>query len=239
MGVLWDKFLEIDFSNVKPRLFNNIEFKDLDENTSFVSARLLNNGTPIVLTGYTVMVEFSTSLEETVAEYATIVNDSNGEIRIPFKSHVLCEGDSNFEVFLVRDNSIKLSPKIWYRVFDSILDKGDVSLESNYPILINLVKDINDGINRADRYSNTLSDKLVDINNATTKAIESAKNADKATSSALDSVQRVNSAIASGTVDLEVKDARISQNGTVYSCLSDRLDAIENNPYVLFETIEG
>lgn len=54
-----------------------------------------------------------------------------------------------------------------------------------------------------------------------------------------DASNRVNQVIASGTVDLEVKDARISQNGTTYICLNDRLNAIETSPYIYFESVEG
>ena len=52
-------------------------------------------------------------------------------------------------------------------------------------------------------------------------------------------MDRINTAIASGTNDLEVREARISINGTVYNTLNDRLNAIETNPYILFETVEG
>ncbi|MGL5647436.1 MAG: hypothetical protein ACRDDY_06260 [Clostridium sp.] len=54
-----------------------------------------------------------------------------------------------------------------------------------------------------------------------------------------DKISEVDRVIASGTVDLEVKQARIGQDGTVYVNLNDRLNAMENNPYVLFETVEG
>lgn len=49
----------------------------------------------------------------------------------------------------------------------------------------------------------------------------------------------INQAIASGTQDLEVKEARTSMDGTVYDTLNERLNAIETSPYVLFETVEG
>lgn len=50
---------------------------------------------------------------------------------------------------------------------------------------------------------------------------------------------RVNNIIASGTVDLEVKDSRFNQEGVEYSCLKERLISIENTPQIIFETIEG
>ena len=52
-------------------------------------------------------------------------------------------------------------------------------------------------------------------------------------------VDRINSAISGGTHDLEVKEARVSMDGTVYDTLNQRINAIENNPYILFETVEG
>ena len=52
-------------------------------------------------------------------------------------------------------------------------------------------------------------------------------------------IDRINTAIASGTNDLEVKEARTSLDGTVYDTLNQRISAIETNPYVLFETVEG
>jgi hypothetical protein len=42
-----------------------------------------------------------------------------------------------------------------------------------------------------------------------------------------------------GTHDLELKEARVSMDGTVYDTLNQRINAIENNPYILFETVEG
>lgn len=52
-------------------------------------------------------------------------------------------------------------------------------------------------------------------------------------------IDRINSAISGGTHDLEVKEARVSMDGTVYDTLNQRINAIENNPYILFETVEG
>lgn len=76
---------------------------------------------------------------------------------------------------------------------------------------------------------NTVNGKIADINNKISSVDNKLLQVD----------DRVNSAIASGTVDLEVKDSRISQDGTVYTCLNDRLNAMENSPYILFEIIEG
>lgn len=50
---------------------------------------------------------------------------------------------------------------------------------------------------------------------------------------------RVSTALASGTVDLEVKDARVGYGGKVYSCLNDRITAIESSPYIYYIDIEG
>lgn len=50
---------------------------------------------------------------------------------------------------------------------------------------------------------------------------------------------RVEKAITANTQDLEVKLARQSISGTTYDNLCDRLDAMELNPFILFEEVEG
>lgn len=54
-----------------------------------------------------------------------------------------------------------------------------------------------------------------------------------------DLTTRVEDAITANTQDLEVKLARQSMTGVSYETLGARLDAMEINPYILFEGVEG
>ena len=149
-------------------------------------------------------------------------------------------GGNLFEIVIRNsDDRVFVSPLLKYRVITGI-GTGDIPEEEpKLLILDSLISkvhklDVNfqNGISRVSQLE---ASENIRVSNEDIR-ISNEINRQEIFNSTID---RINTAIASGTNDLEVREARISMDGTVYDTLNQRISAIETNPYILFETVEG
>lgn len=271
--------INIDFSKLFVHNNTSIYFKEGDLNTAKVRSRLTMKNKPINISGCNVTIRIEPSEGNTITDNATVIDPINGIIEIDLKSNALLEGTHLFEVWIIKDDSVKKSGKIGYRVLDSIDDSGAIEGTNEYPILISLISDTNKAIQDAKEVLNIAKDMETNVNEAIDNAYISANNADIATSNANSKIEEVetaktemikqvdnsianmkietntainsmtsktdekitdvNRALAAGTKDLEVKEARRDMDGVEHATLKVRLESDLKKGKVIEETKEG
>lgn len=206
-----------------------------------MTVHLVNGDSPIDLTNTFVTINIKESNEDVYSLSCDILDRENGVISINLPHSLNDEVGANIFEIVIRnsDDSVFVSPLFKYKVVAGI-GTGDIpDEEPKLLILDSLISkvhkldvDFQDGIRRVSQLE---SSETIRVSNENTR-ISNENNRQEIFNSTID---RINTAIASGTNDLEVKEARTSLDGTVYDTLNQRLNAIETNPYVLFETVEG
>src|SRR5699024_1065083 len=195
----------------------------------------------IDLTNTFVTINIKESNENVYSLTCESLDRKNGIISISLPHRLNDEvGFNLFEVVIGKsDDSTFVSPLLKYKVVEGI-GTGDIAKEEpKLLILDSLISkvhkldiDFQDGIRRVSQLELSENIRVSNEN----ERISNENNRQEVFNSTID---RINTAIASGTHDLEVKEARTSLDGTVYDTLNERLNAIETSPYILFETVEG
>ncbi|WP_278681558.1 BppU family phage baseplate upper protein [Paraclostridium bifermentans] len=176
--------INIDFSKLFIHNNTSIYFKEGDLNTAKVRARLTMKNKPINIAGCNVTIRIEPSSGNTITDNATVIDPLNGIIEIDLKSNALLEGTHLFEVWIIKDESVKKSGKIGYRVLDSIDDAGAIEGTNEYPILISLISDTNKAIQDAKEVLNIAKDMEGNVNEAIGNTNIAISNAETATSNA-------------------------------------------------------
>ena len=206
-----------------------------------MTAHLVNGDSPIDLTNTFVTINIKESNKSVYSLSCEILDRENGIISINLPHSLNDEVGVNIFEIVIRnsDDSVFVSPLLKYRVVAGV-GTGDIPKEEpKLLILDSLISkvhkldiDFQDGIRRVSQLELSESIRVSNEN----ERISNENNRQEVFNSTID---RINTAIASGTNDLEVKEARTSLDGTVYDTLNQRINAIETNPYILFETVEG
>lgn len=229
--------INIDFSKLFIHNNTSIYFKEGDLNTAKVRARLTMKNKPINIAGCNVTIRIEPTEGNTITDNATVIDPINGIIEIDFKSNALLEGTHLFEVWIIKDESIKKSGKIGYRVLDSIEDAGSIEGTNEYPILISLISDTNKAIQDAKEVLNIAKDMEANVNEAIGNTNVAISNAETATSNAnskiseLDDaktvmVEKVDSSIA--TMKADVNKAKEDMKSTTDAKVKEIDTAITN-----------
>lgn len=142
----------------------SITFSQGDIGTSFITLNLLNDSEVIDLTGYSVVVNVTRKDRTGVVTESEIVDITGGKIEIPVTQPMLSVGMNQFEIVLSKDGTHLVSPIIPYRVVRTLLDglDSDVPNQNEYPVLLSLIKDVQD-IKTAYETLNINSDDVTDI----------------------------------------------------------------------------
>lgn len=201
--------ITIDFSKLFVHNSTSIYFKEGDLNTAKVRAKLIMQRKVIALTGCNVVVKIETMTGGRIDDTATIIDAANGIVEIDFKSNTLVEGTNFFELKIVKGESVKESPKLAYRVLDSIEDAGSIEATNEYPILIQLINDTNKAIedaNEALELANTMKTNLEEVidnaNSAISNATDATNNANTAATNATNKITEVDNAKNDMTEDI-------------------------------------
>ena len=237
-----DYAIKVDFK-VSPKQFP-LDTKAVFVNNDIgckITVYLVNGDLPIDLTNTFVTINIKESNENVYSLSCEILDRENGIISINLPHSLNDEVGVNIFEIVIRnsDDSVFVSPLLKYRVVAGV-GTGDIPKEEpKLLILDSLISkvhkldiDFQDGIRRVSQLELSESIRVSNEN----ERISNENNRQEVFNSTID---RINTAIASGTNDLEVREARISMDGTVYATLNQRINAIETNPYILFETVEG
>lgn len=237
-----DYAIKVDFK-VSPKQFP-LDTKAVFVNNDIgckITVYLVNGDLPIDLTNTFVTINIKESNENVYSLSCEILDRENGIIAINLPHSLNDEVGVNIFEIVIRnsDDSVFVSPLLKYRVVAGV-GTGDIPKEEpKLLILDSLISkvhkldiDFQDGIRRVSQLELSESIRVSNEN----ERISNENNRQEVFNSTID---RINTAIASGTNDSEVREARISMDGTVYDTLNQRISAIETNPYILFETVEG
>lgn len=204
-----------------------------------------------------------------IYSFGKVVEGSRGIVDIVFPSEALVVGENTLEFLVNRvDGSVAQSPIIKYKVWQGLTTDAGVMADSNYPLLVQLINEVNEAnivANKALEGANSVISQGDELkasveasiaSNTTRVDIAIAKNdasvvkAENATQQAINSatncdvktaenIKNVNVAIASGTQDLEVKYARTDMDGKEHTSLKDRLESDLKKGKLIEETKEG
>ena len=150
----------IDFNDLFTKSVTNIYYKYGEVGTSSIRAKLVKKNTPIDLTGCRVVINIIDEKGMEIVDTATVLDATKGTIEIVLESIALNTGISFFELTIIsEDHKTKKSPRIAYRVLDSLSEDIVIGSEK-YPILVNIIKEVDD-LHIA---TNALSDKTTTLN---------------------------------------------------------------------------
>nr|DAO63347.1 MAG TPA: Ig-like domain protein [Caudoviricetes sp.] len=221
--------LTIDIKNIDVKYNSYAKFFDDDRETSVIRIKLLNDKTPINLENCIVEAYFILADNTYHNEDCKIINSSEGVVELQLCQKCLVKGENIVRLSILKDNEISNTPVITYEVRKGLYsDNPSFNDDPLTPILSQMLLDIKitkvNQIELQERYEKSLPKIEGKI-----KEVESL-------------INRVDAAIASGTQDLEVKEARVDKNGKSYAKLGDRLDEVDSqlsNYYTKSETDEA
>ena len=223
----------IDFT--KPFLYKDIIYfnqGNLAAN-NILRCKLVTGGDE-TLEGYIATVTFKTLSNPEINESVNIVDVKNCIVDIKFPSNALEVGVNELEVILTKgegiDKVVTPSPIIKYEVWQCITTGNGIQGDNNYPILIDLISDVNNAVRIANNASATADASLKQtakmlevVNTNIAKANIAIDNTNSAKDEALNAVEEVNS--AKDNLVSEVNAAKNSMiedvNSTKESVLSD------------------
>ena len=101
---------------------------------------------------------------ESYDDLVEIVDIENKLIRIPFKTDVIKKGVNKFELIAtMKDGGTKPSQTYVYEIVKSLENPNGVQAETNYPILIKLLRDVGDKIDDVDEAIAKVDDLIEDM----------------------------------------------------------------------------
>lgn len=224
----------IDFT--KPWLYKDIVYFNQGNFSSnnILRCKVVTGGDD-TLEGYNGSVTFKTLSSKEVIGTCKVVNMDNCMVDIYFPANALEVGVNTLEIILTKSSGgnevVAQSPAIKYEVWQGLTTGNGIQSDNNYPILIDLISNVNDVVRVANNASATANASLTQVSkimetvdNTLVEAIDTINNTNDAKDKALEVVRDVKKAIAAGTHDLEVKEARRE-----YTTLGERLDNLEKD----------
>lgn len=207
--------IAVDIKNVEGKYSSYAKFFDDDRDTSIIKIKLLNNNYPIDLEGCTVEAEFILANNTYHDETCKIINTSEGIVELQLCQECLVAGKNTVRLSILKENEIANTPVITYEVKKGLYsDNPNFNDDPLTPVLSQMLLDVKvtkaNQIELQERYEQSFPRIELKIKEVDEK------------------IKEVNLAIASGTQDLEVKEARANKKGIVYAKLGDRLDEVDS-----------
>lgn len=209
-----------------------LSFMTADSNTGILSVAFMEGETIYNIDGATVVCDIERPDGTDLSIGAVKVAD--GVVEVPLGVNGTSQpGMYMFDFKIVRPGSKTIGvPLVSYTVTQSINTDEIVAQDDRLPVLNDLIVKIQNATSASTQATN-------ECNKATQDSITATNNSIQATNNVNNALKSINNAIASGTVDLELKQLRTSLDGTVYATANDRINAIEKQPYILFEEVIG
>ena len=207
--------LTVDIKNIDTKYNSYAKFFDDDRETSVIKVKILNNNSPIDLENCSVEAYFVLANNTYHNETCKIIDSSEGIVELQLCQKCLVKGENIVRLSILKDNEIANTPIITYEVRKGLYsDNPNFNDDPLTPILSQMLLDVKvtkvNQIELQERYEKSLPKIEGKI-----KEVESL-------------INRVDTAIASGTQDLEVKEARVDKNGKSYAKLGDRLNEVDS-----------
>lgn len=215
--------IKIDFGQMETYLSENqLIYTENDYGTCKLQVELVKNGEIIDLTGTIVRVKILTSSGATLENNMEILDSKKGVVSYTFPDNALYEGINYFQVILTKGDLMKVSPKLTYKILDVIDDTG-IKAEANYPILVQLIKEVEDMQVGMTLIQDAEDKRVIEFNGI--KVDYSNIQIDyKRIQDEFKILKQQND-----TNIKELTDARTDNKGKVYAKIGDRIKAIEND----------
>lgn len=185
-----------------------LSFMTADSNTGILSVAFMEGETIYNIDDATVVCDIERPDGTDLSIGAVKVAD--GVVEVPLGVNGTSQpGVYMFDFKIVRPESKTIGvPLVSYTVTQSINTDEIVAQDDRLPVL---------------------NDLMIKIQNATSASTQATNECKTATNNANNTLKSVNNAIASGTVDLELKQLRTSLNGTLHPTANDRINQMETH----------
>lgn len=185
-----------------------LSFMTADSNTGILSVAFMEGETIYNIDGATVVCDIERPDGTDLSIGAVKVAD--GVVEVPLGVNGTSQpGVYMFDFKIIRPGSKTIGvPLVSYTVTQSINTDEIVTQDDRLPVL---------------------NDLIVKIQNATSASTQATNECKTATNNVNNTLKSVNNAIASGTVDLELKQLRTSLNGTLHPTANDRINQMETH----------
>lgn len=185
-----------------------LSFMTADSNTGILSVAFMEGETIYNIDDATVVCDIERPDGTDLSIGAVKVAD--GVVEVPLGVNGTSQpGMYMFDFKIVRPGSKTIGvPLVSYTVTQSINTDEIVAQDDRLPVL---------------------NDLIVKIQNATSASTQATNECKTATNNVNNTLKSVNNAIASGTVDLELKQLRTSLNGTLHPTANDRINQMETH----------
>lgn len=185
-----------------------LSFMTADSNTGILSVAFMEGETIYNIDDATVVCDIERPDGTDLSIGAVKVAD--GVVEVPLGVNGTSQpGMYMFDFKIVRPGSKTIGvPLVSYTVTQSINTDEIVTQDDRLPVL---------------------NDLIVKIQNATSASTQATNECKTATNNVNNTLKSVNNAIASGTVDLELKQLRTSLNGTLHPTANDRINQMETH----------
>lgn len=209
-----------------------ITFVSSDINTGILSVAFVNGEKDYNVSGAEVVCTILRPDSTTLDISCDIVGSNIIEVPLGVNGTSL-DGIYSFDFKIFMSGSrVVGTPIMGYSVSLSIDNEDILTEDDRIPVLTTLITKVTNVKAQAESV-------ISEGKSVITQARQATSNAQTATKNAEDVIASVKNAISSGTVDLELKQLRTALDGTVYATANDRLNAIEKQPYILFEEVIG
>ena len=185
-----------------------LSFMTADSNTGILSVAFMEGETIYNIDDATVVCDIERPDGTDLSIGAVKVAD--GVVEVPLGVNGTSQpGMYMFDFKIVRPGSKTIGvPLVSYTVTQSINADEIVAQDDRLPVL---------------------NDLIVKIQNATSASTQATNECKTVTNNANNTLKSINNAIASGTVDLELKQLRTSLNGTLHPTANDRINQMETH----------
>ena len=252
--------LKFDLSNYNAYEVPDIKFCLMDNDSSVLYAQLLNEGENIDLTSMNIILYISKPDGTEVLINGTDEDFTNGLVKflLPKQALIFASNNYNAEIRVIDNGRCIITRPFRYSVIENLSSGDQQMLSSNdYVLLVDSLKRLSDieeneneriqnettRVNQeldrqrsVENMKNSVDNKLIEIANAKNEVIDKIAEVNLT----IDKFTNIfNSLAPEESANAEVQLARRDLEGVIHSSLKDRLDKIEREPSILWETVEG
>ncbi|CEQ01743.1 phage pre-neck appendage-like protein [[Clostridium] sordellii] len=222
---------------------DSIVFASKDQNISNINVYFVKGGNSVDITGFTFIANIRKPDTLITPYELTVVNaeEGLGLMDLPL-SLTFDIGTYNFEIEMKKNNEISHTNSYSYIVRDTLCgDLDDTIIEDEeYNLLLKLTDDVNE---LEQDIKSSEKQRVIDENQRKTSEKVRIANEEERQRNTIERLKRVDAAIAAGTNDLEVKEAREDLKGKTHESLKLRIESdfegLKENQDMAYSTDKG
>lgn len=213
----------VDFDNVGKKDRSEVRYSENDINSARIYVKCQFKEEDIDFTDCDFLIRTQAG-ENRIEDAPSFIDYENSIVGYTFPTNALITGMNHIEIMIIKGDWVKTSPKIYYRVFDGI-GESDVASDVYYPILISLIKDVQN----LGKEVQVLKDDVAKVNSDITKE-EKVRivNENERKSSELIRIDNEDTRIASELVRVSNENDRIANFKYMETGFNDSVSKVDN-----------